>query len=86
MKSWKVPQDSPGKDEHPDAVAVGQDDSTFVAISPTGRIENYSPDGALVKSWNARVASSSAPYAFTGIAVNEQFVFTVSATSPHLRV
>ncbi len=86
MKSWKIPQDSSGKDEHPDAVVVGPDDSTFVAVSPTGRIENYSPDGALVKSWNAGESGSSAPYAFTGIAVNEQYVFTVSPTSPHLRV
>ena len=85
MKSWKIPQDSPGMDEHPDAVAVGPDDSTFVAVSPTGRIENYSPDGALLKSWNAAGASCSVPSVFTGIAVTEKYVLTVSATLPHLR-
>jgi hypothetical protein len=86
MKSWKIPQDTPAKDEHPGAVAVAPDDSTFVAVSPTGRIYNYSPDGALVKSWNAGEASGSARYVFTGLAVSGEFVFTVSATSPHLRV
>jgi hypothetical protein len=86
VKSWKVPQNAQGADERPSAVAATQDGTTFVAYPKSGRIEKYSSDGSWITSWSAAENDAATSGAFTGFAVGGQYVFTISATRPRIRV
>jgi sugar lactone lactonase YvrE len=73
-------------DERPSSVATAQDGSVYVAYFKTGRIEKYSSDGSLVTSWKTGDASSPESAPITGFTVAGQFVFTMTASSPQIRV
>ncbi len=82
--------DAPQKDaapgNQPSAVATAQDGSVFVAYFASGRIEKYSPDGSWITSWSATENSSPGSHPIAGFAVAGQFVFTMAASSPQIRV
>jgi DNA-binding beta-propeller fold protein YncE len=86
VKSWKVPQNAQAADERPIAVAATQDGTTFVAYSKSGRIERYSSDGSWITSWSAAGNDAATNGAVTGFTVGGQYVFTVGATPPQIRV
>jgi sugar lactone lactonase YvrE len=86
VKSWKVPQNAAGAQERPSAVAALPDGTVFVAYPKTGRIEKYSSDGSWITSWVAGTSDAAATSLLTGFAVGGQYVFTLSAGPPRLRV
>ncbi len=85
LKSWPAPHDA-AVGERPSAVATAQDGSVFVAYSNTGRIEKFSSDGSWITSWIAGEDASGQSHRVTGLAVDAQFVFTMSAASPRIQV
>jgi sugar lactone lactonase YvrE len=86
VKSWKVPQNAAATDERPSAVAAMPDGTVFVAYPKTGRIEKYSSDGSWITSWVAVEANAATTSPLTGFAVGGQYIFTLSAAPPRLRV
>jgi sugar lactone lactonase YvrE len=73
-------------DDQPSSVATAQDGSVFVAYSKSGRVEKYTSDGSLVTAWNTVDTPSPDSSPMTGFAVAGQFVLTMTAASPQIRV
>jgi NHL repeat len=85
LGSWAAPAKA-APEERPSWVAASQDGSVFVAYFKTGRIEKYSSDGSLATSWIAAENPSEESEAISGMAVGGDFVFTMSAAPPEVRV
>jgi len=86
IKSWPAPQKPASPEERPSWVAAEPDNAVFVAYFSTGRIEKFSPEGASIVSWPAADMPSGSSSAISGLAVNAEFVFTMSASSSEIRV
>jgi len=86
LKSWLAPQKALSADERPSWVSAEPDNSVFVAYFSTGRIERFSSDGSWMTSWLAANTPSGESSPISGIAVAGEFVFTMAASSPEIRV
>lgn len=86
LKSWPAPEKPASPDERPSWVSAEPDDVVFVAYFSTGRVENFSSDGASIATWPATSSASGASSPLSGFAIGGNFVFTMAAASAEIRV
>ena len=86
VTSWPAPQKPVSPEDRPSWVAAEPDNAVFVAYFNTGRVEKFSPEGTFIVSWPAGDMSAGNSGALSGLAVNTEFVFTMSASSSQIRV
>ena len=86
IKSWAAPQKPLSPDERPSWVCAEPDAAVFVAYFSTGRIEKFSSDGSELASWPAASTPAGESNPITGFAATNEFVFTMAASSPEIRV
>lgn len=79
-------RDDAAPDLRPSSVAAAPDGSVLVAYLNGGRVEKYSSDGSWMTSWNATQNPPGESSPITGLAVEGQFVLTMAAGSPRIRV
>jgi hypothetical protein len=85
LKFW-VAQKASESDQRPYFVAIGTDNSVFLAYPKPAFIAKYTSDGSWVTAWSTieNPAPESPP--MTGFAIGGQFVFTMAASSSQIRV
>ena len=81
-----VAQGASESNQRPYFVAIGPDESVFLAYPKPASIAKYTSDGSWVTSWSTVENPTVDSPPMTGFAVGGQFVFTLVASSSQIRV
>ncbi len=85
VKFWTASNPLPS-DPRPSSVATSSDGSVFVAYAQPGSITKFNSDGTRITSWSTIENPQPDSPAMSGFALGGQFVFTMAASSPQIRV